>query len=268
MADQCEAYRTLIEEAAGVAAPGRALRSHLDACGPCGEFRREREALVGLLGGLERVSAPDDFEFRLRARMAARRGPERTSLRRLRLAPGLTAFAVAAGLVAAAASLYFQPRPTADGVAAVGRNAPDAPVHTTPAPDSPAHTAGEKTPPDLTAQATAQDRPRPRAASAAGAGAAEKRSGERPRRSLRDDTFGVKVAAIIDGRGGGEGRAPGPEAQAIRLRTSPETLRVVLRDGRGGSYVTPMRSVSFGAQAPVGGVRTARTADKDKEGVW
>ena len=84
---------------------------------------------------------------------------------------------------------------------------------------------------------------------------------------MREDNFVARAAAIIEGNvGGGDSQAA---TRPVPLRTSPETLRVVLRDERGGSQVLPMRSVSFGAQAPVGrGLRTARASYKDKEGVW
>ncbi len=46
-------------------------RQHVARCGACREFQRERLALKSLVGGLARVEAPADFEFRLRARLAA-----------------------------------------------------------------------------------------------------------------------------------------------------------------------------------------------------
>ena len=131
MADKCEAYRALIEEGAGGAATGPALSAHLAACAACREFRRGREALVGLIGGLERVSAPDDFEFRLRARMAARNSSQSAPLRRLRLAPALTAAAVAACLLVAASISLRNDPPAAPPVAV--QEAPPAAVQPAPA---------------------------------------------------------------------------------------------------------------------------------------
>jgi len=265
MADTCEAYRTLIEEGAG---GGRALRSHPDACGPCREFRREREALKSLLGGLERVSAPDDFEFRLRARMAARRGAERAPLWRLRPAPGWAAIAFAACLLAAA-SVYFVTRPAAGDAVAARQVAPAATAPQIPAREDEGlktDDAGQLTPPPAVV-AREQERPRGRAV-AAGLVAAERRHAERPRRAVSESTFGARGASVIDGSEG-VGAAADEASQTIRLRTSPETLRVVLRDERGASHVLPMRSVSFGAQAPVGrGVRAERASDTDRGGVW
>lgn len=44
--------------------------AHLSACAVCRAFHDERQALKKLVGSLEVVSAPADFDFRLRARLA------------------------------------------------------------------------------------------------------------------------------------------------------------------------------------------------------
>jgi hypothetical protein len=49
----------------------KAASAHLETCSPCGAFYNERLSLRRLVGSLEPVSAPPDFEFRLRARLAA-----------------------------------------------------------------------------------------------------------------------------------------------------------------------------------------------------
>src|SRR4028119_525229 len=51
-----------------------AAEAHLSACADCRVFGAERLALRRLVGGLEKVSAPADFDFRMRARMVAERG--------------------------------------------------------------------------------------------------------------------------------------------------------------------------------------------------
>ncbi|HEV3467990.1 MAG TPA: hypothetical protein VG148_01605 [Pyrinomonadaceae bacterium] len=273
MAEKCEAYRELIEEAAGGAAAGAELRAHLGGCGPCREFRREREALVGLVGGLERVSAPDDFEFRLRARLGARKVNERAPLWPPRLAPGLAWAAVAACLLVGA-SLYFRtPRPAGQAVAvqdAPPAAAPPAPAVNIPEGAKPPIQIADAHEPPAAARRRNQDAPRGRAV-VASLGAAAKRSADKARREVREDSFGVRGASVIEGGVGyvSQQGATRTEQTAVPLRTSPETLRVVLRDERGGAYVLPMRSFSFGAQAPVGGaVRTTRASYKEKGGVW
>jgi hypothetical protein len=278
MADKCEAYRFLIEEGAGggVAPEARALRSHLEACAGCREFRREREALVGLLGGLEKVNAPDDFEFRLRARIAARRGSPSASFWQLRFTPGLAALAVATCMLAAA-TVYFRTRQDANhtDIAAASRQTAPAPApgvreakdETT----APANEVAEGDAPALAVHAPPRTPPRPRRDAAAGYAAAEKRNALKPRRAVNEGSFVARGAAVITGPEGAEGRAPAQRSgsEAVALRTSPETLRVVLRDERGAPYLMPMRSVSFGSQTPVGrAAQTTRVSLSDKGGVW
>ena len=44
--------------------------AHLAACAACKTFRNERGRLRELIGGLKPVTAPADFEMKLRARIA------------------------------------------------------------------------------------------------------------------------------------------------------------------------------------------------------
>ncbi|MGB8508804.1 MAG: hypothetical protein WCD76_10385, partial [Pyrinomonadaceae bacterium] len=67
----CKRYMLEMEEASGGAGLSREARAHLRACRHCLDFYERGESLSRLVGGLEKVVAPPDFEFRLRARMAA-----------------------------------------------------------------------------------------------------------------------------------------------------------------------------------------------------
>jgi hypothetical protein len=56
-------------------------QAHLATCSSCAAFREERTRLRQLVGSLETVAAPADFDIRLRARIAAeRQRPARASL--------------------------------------------------------------------------------------------------------------------------------------------------------------------------------------------
>jgi hypothetical protein len=71
--------------------------AHVSACAACRTFQTERQALRNLIGELEPVGAPSDFEFRLNARMAARppaAGPDSFSL----FIPRFVGLAIAASL--------------------------------------------------------------------------------------------------------------------------------------------------------------------------
>jgi hypothetical protein len=66
---ECRATRQEIDEG-GEQLGAQALR-HVASCGPCLAFQNERARLRELLTSLEPVTAPADFDFRLRARIAA-----------------------------------------------------------------------------------------------------------------------------------------------------------------------------------------------------
>jgi hypothetical protein len=67
----CQSCRIEIEELETAESLSKAASAHLNACSPCGAFYHERLSLRRLVGSLEPVTAPSDFEFRLRARIAA-----------------------------------------------------------------------------------------------------------------------------------------------------------------------------------------------------
>lgn len=87
--------------------------AHLHACEPCRAFSQERAALRLLVGNLIQVSAPPDFDWKLRARLAEarrERGRERRFL--TGFAPGARAITVAASitLLLVAVIVYRQTR--------------------------------------------------------------------------------------------------------------------------------------------------------------
>jgi hypothetical protein len=70
---ECRATRREIDQAeVGEQLSAQAQR-HVGSCAACGAFQNERARLRELLTSLEPVTAPADFDFRLRARIAAQR---------------------------------------------------------------------------------------------------------------------------------------------------------------------------------------------------
>lgn len=70
LSKECRLARREIDELELGQRAGQSLALHLSACAGCKEFRDERNALRQLVGSLEPVTAPADFEMRLRARIA------------------------------------------------------------------------------------------------------------------------------------------------------------------------------------------------------
>ena len=108
----CKACRIEIEEAEAVnqSLSARA-RAHAEACLPCRTFSEERQALRRLVGSLETVVAPPDFDFRLRARLTASNSENGRRFTWPGFAPSVSSIALAASLalaIAVAAIVFKQ----------------------------------------------------------------------------------------------------------------------------------------------------------------
>jgi anti-sigma factor RsiW len=69
----CRHARQEIDESEIGQALSQVTTAHLGSCAPCAQFRSERASLRELIGDLEPVVAPADFDMRLRARIARAR---------------------------------------------------------------------------------------------------------------------------------------------------------------------------------------------------
>ncbi|HWS89272.1 MAG TPA: hypothetical protein VN282_20025 [Pyrinomonadaceae bacterium] len=264
---ECKVYRREIDEADG----GRmstGARVHAARCRACGVALREREALRALVGGLGRVEAPADFEFRLRARMAAAKSDTgRGRLSGARWFYGFAPVAVAACFVVVSATLYFrqEPRATKTEAPVVVANPPardpePAPVSSdknerreSALTEGAAGQAVRVSRTDVASAAT--HRPAHRLSSRA-ARAREVASKVERRTDSAQNTadFSVTAAQVL---------------HPIQVRASAEPLRIVLRDERGAERVVPMRSVSFGSQDFLArGAATRPATNAEVGGVW
>jgi hypothetical protein len=90
-----------------------AAEAHMAGCAGCRVFGEERLALRRLVGGLEKVSAPADFDFRMRARMAAERSAAAPRAAWFNFSPAALSWPLAGCLaLVVSASLYFQQQRT------------------------------------------------------------------------------------------------------------------------------------------------------------
>jgi hypothetical protein len=116
----CQSYRIEIEEMEATTRPSGEMAVHLSACAECHAFYSERQSLRQLMKELEMVAAPADFDFRLRARLAASNGAgnHRSSWRSFVFsapAIGLTASLILLGVAATAFYNRSQPAPIVAG---------------------------------------------------------------------------------------------------------------------------------------------------------
>lgn len=67
---ECKDIRQEIDQATFADQPTDRVRAHLRGCADCSRFEAEQRALQGMMASLGTISAPPDFDFRLRARLA------------------------------------------------------------------------------------------------------------------------------------------------------------------------------------------------------
>ena len=103
---ECRVTRQEIDESELNQGLSNQALSHLAVCASCRNFRAERASLRELVGSLEPVAAPGDFDMRLRARIAGEQGRARQPFI-LRLVTSTPALVSAALVVMLATSLVW-----------------------------------------------------------------------------------------------------------------------------------------------------------------
>lgn len=282
----CKTFRKEFEAAADGCGLGPRAIAHAEVCAACGVELRGGEALRGLVRGLGRVEAPPDFEFRLRARMAASRpGGGGGLFTRLFPVSGLAWAAVAVCILSVSAAVYFRQSQPAKHDASNGGEVASVPqVQASPTVNESNNMGVKATQPTDAGQPTNVGATVAYAGTAPAVtprgttskrGASHARERETVAREPRNDLprGGSVDAAVSTARvklplfNSGANVASNVPAQSIQLGTSAGTLRVVLRDERG--TLVPMRTVSFGSQEPLSRESASRRANaKDDEGVW
>ena len=233
---RCEPVRRELEELTLNETFGGATAGHLRDCAECREFQRQQMKLRQIVGSLGTVNAPADFDFRLRARLAA--DSQRSSFR---------SFAVK-GLATAAVLVVF-----GVGVAVVWqRNAQPGPVAEAPrtTQTKPDEQIGITKPaPEVTPTVAVNHEPKPKV---------ERSFVVKPKRTLTALDFSSERANVITNA------RPALSNEAVfPIDASLQSLKVSLDDGRGNARTISFPTVSFGSQ------RVLTTANQfAPKGVW
>jgi hypothetical protein len=279
----CKAFRREIELLETGETPGATAQAHLDACDACRTFQRERLSLRQLVGSLGTVNAPPDFDFRLRARIAAAKAANSYPFHRTRFAPGLKAISIAASfavlITAAVVYKQFQPaRPmaTANASQTAATNAnegqskatPDnaaqlaqaprdndaAPVVETSAPANPVEVSqavnnngGKLAQARHTRAASSQARERPHVVSSESA--------------LRDAPVVTRQQPLTTPA------ATNADAATL-LQVSSEPVRVLLHDKQGAMRSVSLERVVFGSQNILERAVQRHPPAANAEGIW
>jgi hypothetical protein len=254
------------------------------ACAACRAFGEERFALGRLIGGLEKVSAPADFDFRMRARIAAEASARAPRPKWLNFSPAALSWPLAAcfALVISGA-LYFQ------------QQQPDAP--TTPVEQSRAvNVSITPTPQASTVEATSQHAPpridevqRGETLQGADVPSLKNSLAVRQRVSLAGRVAGrARVDATQTGerveesnsaslpagapvRYAANAVAQGQRVASIPVQVSAEErpLKVLLQETGGSARTISVEPVSFGSRDVIGRPATLSKASlSTNQGVW
>src|SRR3954468_12499056 len=102
----CRQVRHEIDQTELRASLSAGSQAHVETCAACAGFRDERVRLREIIGGLRPVTAPADFEMRLRARIARERDLPKQSFI-FRFVTSTPAIVVAAVLVIVVGAIVF-----------------------------------------------------------------------------------------------------------------------------------------------------------------
>lgn len=283
----CKAFRQESEELDTGESLSRSAQAHVNSCTGCRTFQAERLSLRQLVGQLGAVSAPPDFDFQLRARLAAAKSAGNHSFHRARFAPGLKAISVAAAfaVLIAGAIIFKQLQPvqspqqvatkTAANAPAVNeaqtQNSDNASRQSTTAPKD-----DEAIVPVVATNASKDD------GVANTKGGAEKTAQVKHARNpvaaqsnrspliSNDIAFGGSPTVITPVRpsstnAASDGEAANPTAL---LRVSSQPFKVVLHDRQGALRSVSLEPVVFGSQDFLGRAMQRQQPVSNIEGIW
>jgi hypothetical protein len=277
----CQVIRRKIEEAELDQYPSDDVATHLRACQLCRDFQEERTALRQLLGSLGMVSAPADFDFRLRARLVASNNSRRRGLFGFLPAPGVPAIALAASFAVLVAAAVFFKHITPAG-SNVHERAPLAAAAPEPASNASAASASQQVASASQDFKDKLDQSRnvpvaiKNSESASKNLTAELRARNRSNRILRtgEERFtpaastAVAVGPASNSLDSSSRPASVISLVAVQVPAADQPMRVSLEDGRGTTRTVSLQPVTFGSQELIRRKNSSRVLSSSPKGIW
>ena len=227
----CQNIRSEIEAAGSADYLSHAALAHISSCAACETLSREQSRLHSILSNLGTVEAPGDFDFKLRARLAAEKSAGGSSFSFLTFSFGARSAAVAMILLLVVAGIvYLKTKPPVDNRAQGNQPTAaqkDEAVAVVP-PESPKPDVARANNND----AKASDR-MPGTSTAKFDGKPARNRQPSGSRDIADTM--AKVHNLN-------------EQDAFSINASRQPLKVSVDDGRGGSRTISLPSVSFGSE--------------------
>src|ERR1041384_3107405 len=132
-ANECRSVRQEIDQSKLDQRLSESSESHVVGCANCAAFRAERTRLRELVGSLQPVTAPADFDMRLRARIAREQVQSSTQPSIFRLFMSTPAIAVAGLIVMVVGGLVWMNQRAGQAPTTTASNQPAPPNPGTPA---------------------------------------------------------------------------------------------------------------------------------------
>lgn len=278
---KCKAVQREIEDLEKEALLSARAAEHLNSCAACRVFRDEHAALRRLVGSLETVSAPANFEWRLRARLAASKSETGRRFRLAGFSPGAQSIALAASfaLLVVAFVAYKQTRTTQtasneqpralsqtiDKIAATAKSEAESPS-AAPAQDG-TETDGASEITQLKLKESDQQRARgvrgTRANTARGEAGI---SSESPR--IFSNDFGSRTAQDFVPAGLVNSFTDAGPMISVPVRSSQQPARVQFEDNLGAKRTLSLSPVTFGGQEVMDRRDGARLVPTNAQGIW
>jgi hypothetical protein len=223
----CQKIKAAIDTASRFEPLSETTQRHMRSCGGCREYADEMSSLLSLLQSSPRVTAPADFDFRLRARIATAQAKRRSPFSFLEgfwslpFSWGQTATAMATiALVATLATFYFVRQTPIDN------ELPSQVAYVTPAPKQAPSSSISNTPSDAARQA-------PTTVAAAV-------SSQMPSQSVKNVARPAVLKQRIE-----ETEATGAESAEMAV------TQIMVRSRDGAPRVITVSDVTYGAQPAV-----------------
>lgn len=275
----CKVCRVEIEEGEVGQRLSGAAQAHLDSCRACQFFRDERFKLREMIGNLESVNAPADFDFRLRARLANERSAPRRTGWFPSFAPSAQAIALAAAFVVlVGATAFLREFATGSGSAPASENvATLTPVESAspiafensfesyeaPASKNIGEIQARINDEDFSTTTDGLKNENGFVASSRVSGKSNLR-----RRAVSSESAALRAMAAEYNIGNARGNT-GEPLIPLAVNASAQSARVLLDDGRGTSRVVSLEPVTFGAQEMmIERKPMMRVASSNSRGIW